>query len=208
MSLFTAQRITVAFTVVLALATLALVFTAIFQHNDAVKAIDATKRLAIAAENVVAESHQANEISKNSFYTANRPYVMFVAIQPQPITEPSTDASGNVTTKIIQWRLSPTWRNFGKTPAVNILPKICEPIIRPNAVKPVFACTVTEANAGTSVLGPEQQVSAVGTSIDDQTFTDTMSGNKYGIYWVLYHIEMSSCQALVTRRVFVIGCCG
>jgi hypothetical protein len=39
------------FTVVLALATLALVVTAIFQHYDAVEAIEATQRLAVATEN-------------------------------------------------------------------------------------------------------------------------------------------------------------
>ena len=49
-SLFSAHRVTAAFNVVLALATLALVVTAIFQHNDAVEAIEATKRLAIATE--------------------------------------------------------------------------------------------------------------------------------------------------------------
>jgi len=57
-SLFTAHRITAAFTVVLALATLALVITAIFQHNDAVEAIEATKRLATATENAAMDRRQ------------------------------------------------------------------------------------------------------------------------------------------------------
>ena len=50
-ALFTADRVTAAFTVVLAAATLALVGTAWFQHNDAVEAIKATERLAQATEN-------------------------------------------------------------------------------------------------------------------------------------------------------------
>jgi hypothetical protein len=42
----------------LALATLALVITAIFQHNDAVEAIEATKRLATATENAAMDRRQ------------------------------------------------------------------------------------------------------------------------------------------------------
>src|SRR5215472_1824178 len=57
-ALFTVHRVTAAFTVVLALATLALVITAIFQHNDAVEAIEATKRLATATENAAMDRRQ------------------------------------------------------------------------------------------------------------------------------------------------------
>lgn len=45
------DRITAAFTVVLAVATLALVITALIQHNDAVDAVHETERVAAAAEN-------------------------------------------------------------------------------------------------------------------------------------------------------------
>jgi hypothetical protein len=55
---FTAQRITAAFTIILALATLALVGTAIVQHMDAVDAIEATKRLATANENTAKDRRQ------------------------------------------------------------------------------------------------------------------------------------------------------
>src|SRR5215472_9962431 len=57
-ALFTVHRVTAAFTVVLALATLALVVTAIFQHNDAVEAIEATKRLALATEKAASDRRQ------------------------------------------------------------------------------------------------------------------------------------------------------
>jgi hypothetical protein len=56
--LFAAHRVTAAFTVVLALSTLALVITAYFQHIDAVDAIEASKRLAIATENAVTDRRQ------------------------------------------------------------------------------------------------------------------------------------------------------
>jgi hypothetical protein len=55
---FTAHRVTAAFTVVLALATLALVVTAYFQHRDAVEAIEATQRLAVATENAAKDRRQ------------------------------------------------------------------------------------------------------------------------------------------------------
>jgi hypothetical protein len=55
---FTAHRVTAAFTVILALATLALVVTAYFQHRDAVEAIEATQRLAVATENAATDSRQ------------------------------------------------------------------------------------------------------------------------------------------------------
>jgi hypothetical protein len=53
--LSTPDRVTAAFTVVLALATLALVVTAIIQHFDTVDAVEATKRLAIANENAASD---------------------------------------------------------------------------------------------------------------------------------------------------------
>jgi hypothetical protein len=56
--LFTPDRITAAFTVVLALATLALVVTAYFQHIDSVEAIEATKRLAVATETAANDSRK------------------------------------------------------------------------------------------------------------------------------------------------------
>jgi len=55
---FTAHRVTAAFTVILALATLALVVTAYFQHRDAVEAIEATQRLAVATENAAKDRRQ------------------------------------------------------------------------------------------------------------------------------------------------------
>jgi hypothetical protein len=55
-----AEWITAGFTVVLALATLALVFTAVIQHQDAVDAINETRRLATASENTLSERRQVS----------------------------------------------------------------------------------------------------------------------------------------------------
>jgi hypothetical protein len=55
---FTAHRVTAAFTVILALATLALVGTAYFQHRDAAEAIEVTQRLAVATENAAQDRRQ------------------------------------------------------------------------------------------------------------------------------------------------------
>ena len=52
------DRVTAAFTGVLAIATLALVGTAILQHFDTVDAVEATKRLAIANENAAKDRRQ------------------------------------------------------------------------------------------------------------------------------------------------------
>jgi hypothetical protein len=57
-SRFAADRVIAAFTVVLALATLALVVVAIVQHFDGVEAIEATKRLAVANENAAKDRRQ------------------------------------------------------------------------------------------------------------------------------------------------------
>jgi hypothetical protein len=57
--LFTPDRITAAFTVVLALATLALVVTAIFQHFDTIDAVRATNRLAEASESAAKDTRHA-----------------------------------------------------------------------------------------------------------------------------------------------------
>ena len=56
---FSPDRITAAFTVVLAVATLALVWTSIEQHGDAVDAIEATNRLATATENAASDRRHA-----------------------------------------------------------------------------------------------------------------------------------------------------
>jgi hypothetical protein len=56
--LFAPDRIIAAFTVVLALATLALIVTAFFQHLDGVEAIQATQRLAEATENAAKDRRQ------------------------------------------------------------------------------------------------------------------------------------------------------
>ena len=56
---FTPERITAAFTAMLALATLALVWTSIKQHGDSVDAIEATNRLATATENAAKDRRQA-----------------------------------------------------------------------------------------------------------------------------------------------------
>ena len=57
---FTSDWIIAAFTVVLAIATLALVGTAILQHFDTVDAVEATKRLAIANENASRDRRQTD----------------------------------------------------------------------------------------------------------------------------------------------------
>ena len=56
--IFTPDWITAACAVVLAIATLALVGTAILTHRDAVEAVEATKRLAIANENAANDRRQ------------------------------------------------------------------------------------------------------------------------------------------------------
>lgn len=148
----------------------------------------------------VDESHQANTIADKAFYVANRPYVMFVSLQPNSVNEQTTDASGKTITRIVQWRISPTWRNFGKTPAININPKLCNPIIMPNDVRPIFTCTVTEASQGLSVLGPEQSVTALEQSIDDQTYTSTMKGTYiYILGSITYSDELIPGASHVTR---------
>ena len=58
-ALFTPHWVTAAFTIVLAIATLALVWTSIKQHGDAVDAIEATNRLATATENAAIDRRHA-----------------------------------------------------------------------------------------------------------------------------------------------------
>ena len=55
---FTPEWLTTVFTIVLASATVALVWTSIEQHRDAAEAIAATKRLAQATENAASERQQ------------------------------------------------------------------------------------------------------------------------------------------------------
>ena len=57
--ILTPHWVTAAFTAMLALATLALVWTSIQQHGDAVDAIEATNRLATATENAASDRRHA-----------------------------------------------------------------------------------------------------------------------------------------------------
>jgi hypothetical protein len=67
-----AELITATFTVVLAVATVALVIAAIIQHNDTVKAIETTNRLAEAAENYAAQSRRLADAAELSARTSEK----------------------------------------------------------------------------------------------------------------------------------------
>jgi hypothetical protein len=98
-------------------------------------------------EQQVNETRNANDIATAASYTANRPYLMWAITRAIPIVPPnSTEATG--------WLIMTEFQNLGKTPATNARVQFCEPIVRPNSVKPVFTCTISETPAqNEEVLG-------------------------------------------------------
>jgi hypothetical protein len=105
--LFTPDWIIATFTVVLALATLALVGTAIVQHFDTVYAVKATKRVAIANENAAKVMQgQLDEIA-----TEQRPWVRPANVAASDLTV----ANGK-----LSFAMSWDFSNSGKTPASDV----------------------------------------------------------------------------------------
>src|SRR6266851_7611689 len=71
------ELITLAFTIVLAVATVALVGTAIVQHFDTIDANRATNRLAKAAEDSATETAAQTNLHRRTLELSQRAYVYF-----------------------------------------------------------------------------------------------------------------------------------
>jgi hypothetical protein len=100
-------------------------------------------------------------------YITNRPYVMWVAYLPVRIEQK-------------KWAISVQIENFGKTPAIELKTRMCDPIIRDNPEQPSLKCTeaYTPNPNNSTVLGPTQRKTWGGTLVDDDTFNAT--GNATG----------------------------
>jgi hypothetical protein len=99
----------------------------------------------IASQQVV-ETQNANAIAKKALAEANKPYVMFSALNPNF----TTDVNG------IHLRVGFTLVNFGNTPASYLRFTNCDPIILNPGVVPNIECKISEKPSDEMVLGPKQ----------------------------------------------------
>jgi hypothetical protein len=112
-ALLTPHWVTAAFTAMLALATLALVWTSIKQHGDAVDAIEATNRFANAAQQSADAAREANQISRDNLTADRRAWLGI--IDEIKVIPPTVFKEDGATI-----RIEFTVKNFGRTPAVNV----------------------------------------------------------------------------------------
>lgn len=142
----------------------------------------------------VQETHTANEIANNAFFAANRPYIMWAGYNPARAIDSAGKPQG--------WRMSVTFRNAGKTPAIDLVAKVCDPKYRPNRVPPKLDCIISDAGSPTTVIGPDQPLMVAGPPIDDQTFDEIRHGNK-----VMYLFGQVTYRDKVTNKLWTTRFC-
>jgi hypothetical protein len=119
----------------------------------------------------VCESRKGNDLANKAFIIINRPYLVWTADYPVGITDKGV---------IKEWGIRISVKNFGKTPAVNTVLKICDPIIRNDNMEPNFSCVLSTApSLADAVIGPDQEVSFFGTRLSDETYSETMNDTKF-----------------------------
>jgi hypothetical protein len=94
-------------------------------------------------------ARDANELAEKQFYVSNRPYLVALNF---PIRGGRQTLSGK------QYMFaSVVWKNFGKTPAIGAVVRMCDVIIRDNPTPPALNCVVPEApSSHYTTFGPEQ----------------------------------------------------
>jgi hypothetical protein len=78
-----------------------------------------------------------------------------------------------------QWRISSEVRNFGKTPAIDVIGKICDPQMTQSVTPPSFKeCHISEAVDSAGIIGPDQPTNITGPAITEQDFEEIRWGQK------------------------------
>ena len=170
------------------------------------------------AREQVKETREANGIAQQALFFANRPYVMWDTY----VTNQTSELSGKT-----EWRISASVHNFGKTPAIDVVGKICDPIIRQDINQPSFKnCPISENIDRLTIVGPEQTTNITGPALSDEEFTAVSRGQRllyiYGDIrysdgvshktWATrfcHQVQITLVQlpmGVVRERVFTLGC--
>jgi hypothetical protein len=170
------------------------------------------------AREQVKQTRAANDIAQQALFWANRPYVMWVGYVLNPISELPGQR---------QWRISPEVRNFGKTPAIDAIGKICDPQMTQSVTPPAFKeCHISEAVDSAGIIGPDQPTNITGPAITDQDLEEIRRGQKLlYIYGDLRYRDNVTHEVWATRfchqvkialiqlptreidmRIFTVGC--
>lgn len=168
-------------------------------------------------KDLVEETQIANGIAQKAVFLANRPYVMWNTY----VINENSELPGRH-----EWRISAAVHNFGKTPAVDVIGKICDPRIRQDVAQPSFNdCPISEKIDQITIIGPEQTTNITGPAITDEEFTAIVRGQRllyiYGDIrysdGVTHHIwatrfchqvqiQLAPLPMGVRERVITIGC--
>jgi hypothetical protein len=156
------------------------------------------------AKQQVIETRKANEIADKAFFTANRPYLMWVDSTATPIAAPASP-------EVTGWFIGSDFRNLGKTPATRALVQFCDPIVRPNSTPPIFTCTISETRGRfDDVFGPDQQRAVVGPRIESALIVDTFTEKRflYVFGYMTYHDNLLREETHTTRPPYPVktGC--
>jgi hypothetical protein len=126
----------------------------------------------------VRETQTANSIAKKALTEANKPYVMFSALNPNH----TMDTNGD------HFRVGFTFTNWGNTPANYLRFTNCDPIVVSGGVNPELRCNASEKASDALDLGPKQPISFTGSIIKESDLEDTRADKKniYILGYVTY----------------------
>ena len=116
----------------------------------------------------IQQTQTANAIAKKALSEANRPYVMFNAINPNH----SVDTRGE------HLRVGFSFTNWGNSPAHYLRYVDCDPVVVNSGVEPELRCNMSEKASAESDLGPKQAVSFAGSIINEADLKETRDDKK------------------------------
>jgi hypothetical protein len=130
------------------------------------------------AHQQVGETQTANSIAKKALTEANKPYVMFSALNPNH----TIDTNGD------HFRVGFTFTNWGNTPANYLRYTNCDPIVLNGGANPELRCNVSEKASDALDLGPKQPISFSGSIVKESDLEDTRADKKniYILGYVTY----------------------
>lgn len=109
--------------------------------------------------------------ARHTYIAQNRPYLSFTGFTPIP----TVDKDGTV--RVVD--LGPQFSNFGNTPAVNTVVRICQPLVRDTVASPNLTCVEQDRPDPGIVFGPRQQHTAKGAPVTVGDLEGTASGTKF-----------------------------
>jgi hypothetical protein len=191
------ELITALFTFVLAVATTALVVTAIIQHSDSVKAIDAMNRFTQAAEDyatqtkIIASASKTSadtahdqlsvmrgqlDVAEKSVVTVQRAFVVFKELTYSKLPNyQATEPTGI--------RFIVSWENSGTTPTKHLLTRLAWEVFTPDIPSNFDFPDRGPAPLSHPSIGPKSSINTASLDIPIDVFQAVKAGTYHLYIW-------------------------